>query len=210
MIKSHSLHKTNIVFVFKEHNVPPPENQEIAGLYAGDAAKGAQLVDDPFMRMKVMDVPARGLQIAWEARRLRIEDLRAVEPESSTLVDDAVAAYGTLIAPRNIFLDSLGFNFEVYYQTADVIRINDHYNEIAGTFLEIGSGLMDFGWQWTVAEKNGKELNGYFIKVTAPLEFTMHHNAHFGAKEMPSKKDLQAMFERAYEATNKAAAKLKL
>ena len=46
-----------------------------------------------------------------------------------------------------------------------MIRINDHYNEIAGTFLEIWRlGLMDFGWQWTVAEKNGKALNGYFIK----------------------------------------------
>ncbi len=210
MIKSHSLHKSNIVFVFKEHNVSPPENHEIVGLYAGAAAKGAQLVDDPMMRMKVLDVPARGLQIAWEARRLRVEDMRAVEPEESLLIDDAVMTYETLAAPRKIFLDSYGFNFEVYYQTADVIRINDHYNEIAGAFLGIGSGLMDFGWQWTVAEKNGKELNGYFIKATAPLEFTMHHNAHFAAKELPAKKDLRAAFEAAYEATNRAAAHLTL
>jgi len=210
MIKSHSLHKTNIVFVFKEHNVEPPENHEIVGLYAGAAAKGAQLVDDPLVRMKILDVPARGLQVAWEARRLRIENMRAVEPESSTLVEDAVMVYETLVAPRKIFLDSFGFNFEVYYQMADVIRINEHYNEIAGTFLDLGAGLMDFGWQWTVAEKNGKEFNGYFLKVTAPLEFTMHHNTHLAAKELPSKKDLQAMFQDAYEATNRTAAKLKL
>ena len=210
MIKSHSLHKSNVVFVFKEHNVMPPENHEIVGLYAGGAAKGAQLVDDPMMRMKVLDVPARGLQVAWESRRLRIEDMRAVEPEESTLIDDAVMIYETLVAPRKIFLDSYGFNFEVYYQTTDVIRINDHYNEIAGTFLEIGAGLMDFGWQWTVAEKNGSVLNGYFLKVTAPLEFTMHHNAHRAAKETPSKKDLRAIFESTYEKMNHVAAQLTL
>jgi hypothetical protein len=210
MIKSHSLHKSNIVFVFKEQNIQPPENHEIVGLYAGDAAKGTQLVDDPMMRMKVLDVPARGLQVAWEARRLRIEDMRAVEPESTVLVDDAVMIYETLVAPRKLSLDSYGFNFEVYYQTTDVIRINDHYNQIAGTFLEIGAGLMDFGWQWTVAEKSGKALNGYFVKATAPLEFTMHHNAHFAAKDLPSKKDLRAAFEAAYEATNRTAGQLTL
>lgn len=210
MIKSHSLHKSNIVFVFKEHNVAPPENHEIAGLYVGDAAKASQLVDDPLMRMKILDVPARGLQIAWEARRLRIEDMRAVEPEESTLVEDAFMIYETLVAPRKIFLDSYGFNFEVYYQTADVIRINDHYNEISGTFLEVGAGLMDFGWQWTVAKKNGKALDGYFLKVTAPLEFTMHHNAHVSARELPSKKDLEAAFRTAYKTTASVAANLKL
>jgi hypothetical protein len=210
MIKSHSLHKSNIVFVFKEHVVSPPENHEIVGLYTGAAAKGAQLVDDPMMRMKILDVPARGLQVAWEARRVRVEDMRAVEPDASTLAEDAVMVYETLCSPRKISLDSFGFNFEVYYQTADVIRINDHYNEIAGIFLDLGAGLMDFGWQWTVAEKNGKELNGYFLKVTAPLEFTMHHNTHIAARELPSKKDLQVMFENAYEATNRTAAMLKL
>ena len=210
MIKSHSLHKSNIVVVFKEHHVAPPENHEIVGLYAGDAAKGAQLVDDPLMRMKIFDVPARGLQIAWEARRLRVEAMRAVEPEESLLIDAAVAADETLAAPRKVILDSFGFNFEVYYQTSDVIRINDRYNEIAGNFLEIGAGLMDFGWQWTVAEKNGKAMNGYFIKVTAPLEFTMHHNTHIEAKALPPKKDLQAMFQESYEATNRTAAKLRL
>ncbi len=210
MIKSHSLHKSNIVLVFKEHTVPPPENHEIVGLYAGEAAKGAQLVDDPMMRMKILDVPARGLQIAWEARRLRIEDMRAAEPEDSLLVDEMVMAYETLVAPRKIFLDSFGFNFEVYFQTVDVIRINDHFNEISGTFLDLGAGLMDFGWQWTLAEKDGKTLRGYFLKVTAPLEFTMHHNAHFSARELPPKKDIQAMFRESYALMNATAARLKL
>jgi len=209
MIKSHSLHKSNIVFVFKERNVPAPENHELAGLYAGDAAKGAQLVDDPLMRMKILDVPVKGLQIAWEARRLRVEDMQAVEPEESTLIDHAVMAYETLVAPRKIILDSLGFNFEVYYQTKDVIRINDYFNELSGTFLDIGSGLMDFGWQWTVAEKNRKALRGFFLKVTAPLEFTMHHNSHFPVKELPSRKDLQAMFRETYRLMNAIASGLK-
>ena len=209
MIKSHSLHKSNIVFVFKEHAVPPPENHELAGLYAGDAAKGAQLVDDPLMRMKILDVPVKGLQIAWEARRLRIEDMRAVEPEESTLIDAAAMAYETLVASRNIALDSFGFNFEVYYQTKDVIRINDYFNELSGTFLDLGAGLMDFGWQWTITEKDGKAMRGFFLKVTAPLEFTMHHNAHFSMKELPPKKYLQSLFKETYAAMNSVASGLK-
>jgi hypothetical protein len=210
MITSRSLHKTNIVFVFKDHAVPPPENHELVGLYHGDAAKGAQLVDDPMMRMKILDVPAKGLQIAWEARRLRVEDMRATEPEESPLVVEALAAYEALAAPRKIMLDSYGFNFEAYYQTKDVIRINDRFNELSGTPLEIGAGLMDFGWQWTVAEKDGKTLRGYFMKVTAPLEFTMHHNAHFAAKALPSRKELEAGFQHAYLAMHAVAEGLKL
>ena len=210
MIKSHSLSKSNIVFAFKEHHAPPPENHDFAGLYFGDTAKGMQLVDDPLMRMKVLDVPVRGLQIAWEARRLRIDDMLAREPEESPLVEEAVTAYETLVAPRKMVLDSFGFNLEVYYQTKDVIRINDHFNEISGTFLDVGAGLMDFGWQWTIAEKNGKNLRGYALKVTAPLEFVMHHNTQRAARELPPKKDLQAMFLETYESMRATAANLKL
>lgn len=211
MITSRSLHKANIVFVFKAHDVPPPENHEIVGLYHGGEAKGAQLVDDPMLRVKVLDVPAKGLQIAWEARRLRIEDMRARDPEDGAeIVADAMMAYETLIAPRAIILDSFGFNFEVYYQTKDVIRINDHFNEISGTPLVLGDGLMDFGWQWTVNERDGRRARGYFLKVTAPLEFTMHHNAHFTAKEIPPKKDLLELFAHAYRAMHAVADGLKL
>lgn len=210
MITSRSLHKSNIVFVFKEHNVAPPENADMVGLYAGAAGKGVQLVDDPMMRMKVLDVPARGLQIAWEARRLRVEDMRAMDPEETELVDDAVMAYEALVAPRAISLDSFGFNFETYYQTKDVIRIGDHFNELSATPLAIGDAVMDFGWQWTVAAKDGKMLRGYFLKVTAPLEFTMHHNAHFSAKVLPPKKDLKEMFRHAYLAMHSVAAGLRL
>lgn len=210
MITSRSLHKSNIVIVFKDHAVAPPENNELAALYHGEAAKGMQLVDDPLMRMKVLDVPAKGLQIAWEARRLRVEDMRGVEPEESDLVSAALTAYETLAAPRKIFLDSFGFNFEVYYQTKDVIRINDRFNELSGRPLEVGEGLMDFGWQWTIVEKDGKSSRGYFLKVTAPLEFTMHHNAHFAAKALPPRKDVTMMFQRAYQAMGVFAGELNL
>jgi hypothetical protein len=136
--------------------------------------------------------------------------MRSREPEESPLIDEAVMAYETLVAPRKIFLDSFGFNLEAYYQTKDVIRINDYFNEISGTLLDLGAGLMDFGWQWTIAETNGKAMRGYFLKVTAPLEFAMHHNAHFAAKEPPPKKDLLAMFKETYESMHATASKLKL
>ena len=95
----------------------PPENHEIVGLYAGAAAKGAQLVDDPMMRMKIFDVPARGLQVAWEARRVRVEDMRAVEPEDRRCSGCRQWGVRNARAPRKIYPGSFGFNFEVYYQT---------------------------------------------------------------------------------------------
>ena len=210
MITSKSLYKANIVFVFKEHTAPPPENYEMARLYIGDNAKGVQLVDDPMMRMKILDVPQRGLQIAWEAQRLRIDDMRAMEPEESSLVEDAVHAYESLAAPRKVMLDAIGLNLEVYYQTRDVIRAQDHFNEISALPLLIGDSLLDFGWQWTVSEKSKKVTNGYFVKVTAPLEFVVHHNAHFAAKELPAKKDLQDLFLATYAKTHAVAGNLKL
>lgn len=210
MINNHSLHKSNIVFAFRNQNIIPPENKELAELYTGDAGRGVQLVDDPMMRMKILDVPQLNLQIAWEGQRLRVEDMKSLEPEESLLIEEAMKAYEKLVSNRGIYLEGFGFNLEVYYQTADVIRINEHYNEIIREPMELGDGLLNFGWQWTLAQKDGKQVDGYFLKITAPLEFVIHHNAHFNIKEIPSLKEIKELFKKSYEKTHNIASSLKL
>ena len=210
MINSHSLHKCNIVFAFRNQNLIPPENGDLVGLYPGDSGKGAQLVDDQMMRAKILDVPKFGLQIAWEGQRLRIEDLRALEPDDSILMDEAIKAYEKLALHRGIQLEGLGFNFGIYYQNSDVIRINELFNGISNESLELGDGLLDFGWQWTLSRKGGKNIDGYFLKVTAPIEFVIHHNAHFNMHGVPNSNELKKIFKRSYEETHKTASALKL
>lgn len=210
MINSCSLHKSNIVFAFKNQNIISPENSEMTALYPGDSGRGVQLVDDPMMRMKILDVPKLNLQIAWEGQRLRIEDMKSMEPKESLLVEEAMKVYEKLVFGRGIHLEGFGFNFEVFYQTSDVIKIEEHYNGIIVEPLNVGDGLLDFGWQWKIAHKNGKQIDGYFLKITAPLEFVVHHNAHFNAKEIPSLDETKEFFKKSYEKTHDIADSLKL
>ena len=182
----------------------------MTALYPGDSGRGVQLVDDPMMRMKILDVPKFNLQIAWEGQRLRIEDMKSLEPEESLLIDETVKIYEKLVSGRGIFLEGFGFNFEVFYQTSDVIRINEYYNGIVKEPLNLGDSLLDFGWQWKVAHKNGEQIDGYFLKITAPLEFVIHHNAHFNAKEIPSLDRMKELFKKSYEIIHHTADSLKL
>ncbi len=209
MINSKSLHKSNVVLVFRDRNLPPPENDEMAALYSGDLGRGVQLVDDPLVRTKVLDVPVLKLQIAWEGNRLRAEDLRALEPEDSLLMEEMTKAYDKLREKRTMEIEAFGFNFDVFYQTADIIRIGDIWNEISKMPLAIGESLLDLGYQWTSAEKSGRRTDAYFTKVTAPLEFVIHHNAHYNARALPPLKELKDLFKKAYEATHAAADNLK-
>lgn len=210
MINSRSLHKSNIVFAFKNQNIVSPENSEMTALYPGDSGKGVQLVDDPMMRMKILDVPKFNLQVAWEGQRLRIEDMKSMEPEESLLIEEAMKIYEKLVSGRGVHLEGFGFNFEVFYQTSDVIKIGNYYNEIMREPMEIGDGLLDFGWQWKIAHKNGEQIDGYFLKITAPLEFVIHHNAHFNAKEIPSLGKMKEFFKKSCEKTHNVADSLKL
>lgn len=210
MISSDSLHKSNIVFIFRDKNPNLPENSELTGLFSGERGRGAQMVDDPLMRMKILDVPQMKIQVALEGNRLRVEDLEARTPEDSIIIEEGVRIFKSLYANRQIILEGFGFNFEIYFQNSDIIQIGNLFNGISLQPLEMGETLLDFGWQWTTADKNGSETNGYFLKITAPLEFVVHHNAHFKLREIPEIKELKKLFESSYRKTRVAAESLRL
>jgi hypothetical protein len=209
MIRSHSLHQANVVFLFREP-LTPPENADFTRLFSGAEAEGMNFMDNAVMQAKMLSVPKLGVSVVWEGNRLRIEDQKQREPEDSTLMADAIRAYEKLFVNRNMALEGFGFNFDTYYQTKEVIRIDDHLSKLYPAGLMMGNTLLDIGWQWTMAEKDGNHIHGYFVKVTAPIEFMMHYNAHTKIDTMPTEKELTTLFKKAYEAMNQTAELLQL
>jgi hypothetical protein len=193
-----------MIFVFERGVSLVPEPSELVELFKGDRGRGMQLADDPMLRMKVIDLPALGLQIACEEHRIRFEDLEAREPASSPLPAEAARILTRLTENRRTKFQGYGFNFEVFYQTQDIIPIGEQYTAVSQP-LPFGDHLLDFGWQWSVARKDGKEVDAYFMKVTAPLEFALHHNAHFHASRVPAERELAVEFSNAYQETHRTA-----
>lgn len=209
MIRNSSLNQSNIIFVFRE-GTPIPENKDFMGMFEGVNAQGMNFVDDPVSLTKVVTVPKLGLSVAWEGRRLRIEDLQQKEPKESSIVRDALSAFHKLFPGQQSGLEGFGFNFNVYYQMRDVIRIHELFGNLYPTGLALGDSLMDFGWQWTLARKDGARLDGYYVKITAPIELAVHHNAHVKATNIPTLEDMEEMFSGAYTETQETIEKLVL
>lgn len=178
-----------MVFLFADTYPFIPENKDFNSLFDERASKGANFIDDPTIRTKMLDVPVPNLQVIWEGTRLRIEDKKAVEPSESKLVKEALRIYHALL-PENAPLRGFGFNFDVVFQFDDVIRMQDMLSRLTSQILEIGDGLLDFGWQWTVSSKDAKQLTRYFVKVTAPLELVIHVNYHFVADRLPTEGEI--------------------
>ncbi len=206
---NHSLHKVNLITVFLGKDAIPPENPIFASAVTGPESAGISLIDDPVMRIKHLSVPKLNMQIVWEGERLRIEDEQGLEPKESLLAKKMSQTVKNLFPSHNPKIAGFGFNFELYYQFSDVIRMNEAFQAVSSRSLDMGDGLKDFGWQWTMVSKDSKRLDGYFLKITSPLELAVHHNAHFVASELPGEKELQKIFESAYLSTHKVVESLK-
>ncbi len=102
--------------MFKDTQRRRRKTTRLVGLYRGDAAKGAQLVDDPMMRMKILDVPAKDCRSRGRRGACGVEDMYAIEPEESRLLTRRSPPMNR--SPRRARSPSIpiGFNFEVYYQ----------------------------------------------------------------------------------------------
>ncbi len=208
VITAHSLYKINIVLLPAVTEGAHPGNNDFIGLVSGDAAKGVAFVDNPVMNAELLTVPKLGLQIAWESGRLRIEDEMQREPEDSPLPQMALHALRGLFPGTE--LKGFGFNFNLYYHSTDVLPINEHFTSLSPMGMGIGDSLLDFGWQWTTAHKNGERLDGYFLKVSAPLELAVLHNAHFNRRGKVTEKELKELFAKAYEDTHAVVKSLSL
>ncbi len=206
-ITSKSLHHANIVFVFEERKFVLPDNTALMAVYQGDLAAGAQFIDDPVLKTKVLDLPRLKTQIAIDLNRLRIEDFSQEEPENSNLINIALNIHQQLF--NQIPLVGLGFNFDIYYRSSEVIRLQDLFkNFVDGKVLE-KNDLRDVGVQFTLEKEGGRKRETYFLKIIAPLEIALHINHHLPLKKLPEKDELTAMFEKCYKETDEVIQNLK-
>lgn len=172
------------------------------GLFSGEDAKGARFNDNSNVNLKILEVPAVGLSIILEGKRLRIEDRSLKNPEDSSLIEHATTIFQKLFPNNANILTGYGFNFDLYYQLRDVVRINDLFAQINPSPMPLGETLVNLGWQWTIARKDGRSFDGYFLKITAPLEVAVHHNLHQNDKKLPTTEELKKEFITAFTETH--------
>lgn len=200
MIKNHSLHQANVVVVFPAGFVPP-ENHVFMGSVDAANAQGMNFVDDPVTQTKVLSIPKLNITAALEGRKLRIEDQALSVPEKhSPFIATASSIIKTIAAPHD-GIDGIGFNFNLYCQVNHVIDIQRIFKTLYQADTDFGGALLDIGWQWTVAASDGKTLDGYFVKVTAPLEIAVHHNRHLKKTTLPPADVLHKEYLHAYQRT---------
>jgi hypothetical protein len=206
-ITSKSLHHSNIVFVFAEGKFLMPENAAILSLYQGQVAAGATFADDAVLRTKVLNLPRLKLQIGVELNRLRVDDNSQQEPNETTLVNEALSIYPKLFPQTSLI--GLGFNFDIYYQFREFIRLKDFFELFAEPKILEKADLRDLGVQFTLEKEGGKKRETYFLKITAPLEIAVHINHHFATTKIPDQSALQKLFEQCYNESDEIIQNLK-
>lgn len=209
MITSKSLHSINVVFLFREHAVEPPTNEAFTRLFTGDEARGIYFFEDPYIRTKMLSIPTRKLEVFWEGNRLRIEDRSAQEPQESGLFRDAWEVVQKLYPDAGEVFEGMGANMDVYFQFKDVIQLGDIFTRFNPVPLDFGDGVKDFGCQWTIQKKDAS-LEGYFVKITAPLELAVHLNRHFRFKKLPKMEEFAKLITGSYQGLDRTIGNLSL
>lgn len=185
-----------------------PDNTALMAVYQGDLAAGAQFVDDPVLKTKILDLPRLKTQIAIDLNRLRVEDFSQTEPENSNLINTALHVHQQLF--NQIPLAGLGFNFDIYYRSSEVIRLQDLFKKFVDAKALEKNDLRDVGVQFTLEKEGGRKREAYFLKIIAPLEIVLHINHHFSLKKLPEKDEISAMFENCYKETDEVIKNLKI
>ena len=111
---------------------------------------------------------------------------------------------------NQIPLAGLGFNFDIYYRSSEVIRLQDLFKKFVDAKALEKNDLRDVGIQFTLEKEGGKKRETYFFKIIAPLEIVLHINHHFSLKKLPEKDEITAMFENCYKETDEVIKNLKI
>lgn len=192
-----SLDRSNVAFVFKQDGFVVPENGAFTNLYGGDISKGANFVDDPVMRIKVLHLPILKMTFTLEGFRFRVDHDPDGGNLESSVVSEALKACKSLF-PR-LFLESYGFNFDLTYRFENVIQLNYIFGLLANSdkILE-KKDLTAMGFQFTL-QKPGGISEAYFLKIVSPLELSTHVNYHFDSDHLPDEQKMKGLFEKSYE-----------
>lgn len=207
VINSKSLYHSNIVFAFSQDNFLVPDNAELFSFFSSDQTKGANFIEDPILKAKVLSLPQLKVQIIWEKNRLVVEDLSQEENNGGNI---SVLAFSLLkkFLDKNKIL-GFGFNFDINYRFRDVIGIKEAFLNIADEKVLEKSDLRDWGCQFTLEKEGGKRQERYFLKITSPLEVMAHVNCHFDNKEI-NEESLSILFNKCYNEIDEVIKNLKL
>ncbi len=176
-------------------------------VYTGEAAKGARFVEDPVMRSKALTLPQLQLQITFEGRRLRLDDISKEEPDKSQLIKNAGVIYNALCS--NYQLEGFGFNFDTYFRFNQFIPIKDLFERNFGPGTLQTADLRDFGFQFTLDKSKDDIMEIWFMKITSPLELAAHINRHFKREKLPGPGDLHELFLNCYNEMDKVVGDFK-
>lgn len=197
MITSQSLDRSNLVFNFSPENFSVPENQDLISLFEGEKNRGANFVDNPAMRLKVLHIPGTNLSLTLEGNRFRIDDHSQSLPAESILISEGVTAYRKLFSRCK--LDGFGFNFDIYFRFDRTIPVDFFFKTIVKERVLENSDLRNFGIQFALERPSLRRIDTYFLKITAPIEIVVHANYHFNNNELPKPERLQKLFEKSYD-----------
>ncbi len=206
-INSKSLYHSNIVFTFSNNAVLAPDNAEFFALFNSDQTKGANFMEDPILKTKVLNLPQLKIQIVWEPTRLIIEDLSREENNSKNITQWAFLVVKKFLDKERVL--NFGFNFDVNYRFRDMIGMKEAFLNIVDEKVLEKSDLRDWGCQFTLEKEGGKRQERYFLKITSPLEIMAHINCHFESKEINESR-LNSLFDKCYNEIDEVMQNLKL
>ena len=194
---SKSLFQSNAAVIYDDRRFLHPENPMLTGLYSEQDSKGSRLLDDPYIKTKVLTLPAIAKKIVFETDRVVVYDQTQNEEQFASATRELQRLNEILY--KGYKISALGFNFDFYYRFANVVRINDVFAEIFGVKTARENDLLDMGWQFSLDGMGGKCRETYFIKVTAPLDIAVHINCHFPLEKMLPEKELLDYCKYSYE-----------
>lgn len=194
-----NIEMSNCVAVFGDQFFLP-EPSVFISLFTPADLKGTNFADDPVMRLKVFDMPAKKFKYIFEGTRIRIEENGFKLPVDSRCAEELFRII------TNVYLKlrpvAYGFNYDVIYRFDSVLPQRDVMkNFLAESFHE---SVRDFGWQYTLAKDKGRKLETYFFKAVTPIELRVHANYHFNGDDFKSKEKVQEQFEKCYTLIDKA------
>ncbi len=192
-IIARNLEGISAVLVSLSHALASPEPQKVFALFTGEVGKGARLLDDTALHMKVFTFPAMNLQIVFERTRIRFDATTPKKPDELRL-GELMAHVAKNLYPEVPF-QKLGFNYDIAYQYDVVIPQRQLWERfIAKDALE---DMTHFGFQMSFQKEKGKRRDTYFCKVVSPLELRVLANIELDCA-LPSVDETQVLYTRCY------------
>ncbi len=203
-ITARNLEGISGVLVSLSRRLPLPEAQHVFALFSGENAKGARLLDDTALKVRVFTFPALDLQIACESTRVRFDLLKPHKPDEFHL-GEVMGTFAHTLYPEVPF-ERFGFNYDTAYQYDAVIP----QRELWKTFMheDLVEEMTHFGWQATFQKEKGKRRDTCFFKVVSPLELRVLTNVELDRPLPPQDADTQALFAQCYTESHEIVRKM--